>query len=79
MRRFIIGLALLAACAAPSHAQRAQKPDNALSPDERVAKSVADEVDRQYKATLTKTRKDVDTRVDPWSNMRGADASKPKN
>lgn len=77
MRRLIIGFALLAAWAAPSYAQ--QKPDNALSADERVAKSVADEVDRQYKSTLDKTRKaSTETRADPWSNMRGSDVSKTK-
>jgi hypothetical protein len=73
----MIGLAILAAFAGPSHAQ--QKPDSALSDDEKVTKSVADAVDRQYKATLDRTRKEAkETRVDPWSNMRGSDTSKPK-
>jgi hypothetical protein len=73
----MIGLAILAAFAGSSHAQ--QKPDSALSDDEKVTKSVADAVDRQYKATLDRTRKEAkETRVDPWSNMRGSDTSKPK-
>jgi hypothetical protein len=73
----MIGLAILAAFAGPSYAQ--QKPDSALSDDEKVTKSVADAVDRQYKATLERTRKEAkETRVDPWSNMRGSDTSKPK-
>jgi len=77
MRRLMIGLAILAAFAGPSYAQ--QKPDSALSDDEKVTKSVADAVDRQYKATLERTRKEAkETRVDPWSNMRGSDTSKPK-
>jgi len=77
MRRLMIGLAILAAFAGPSFAQ--QKPDSALSDDEKVTKSVADAVDRQYKATLERTRKEAkETRVDPWSNMRGSDTSKPK-
>lgn len=78
MRRFMIGLALLAAWAAPSFAQ--QKPDNALNADERVVKSEADAVDRLYKSTLDRTRSKTaaETRVDPWSNMRGSDASKTK-
>jgi hypothetical protein len=55
MRRFTLGLALLAGfLASPTYAQ--QKPDNALSAEERVAKSAADEIDRQYKNTLNKTR-----------------------
>jgi hypothetical protein len=77
MRRVVIGLAFLAAWAGPSFAQ--QKPDSALSDDEKVTKSVADAVDRQYKATLERTRKEAkETRVDPWSNMRSSDTSKPK-
>lgn len=70
MRRLTIGLALFAAFwAAPSYAQ--QKPVSALSDDEKVAKSVADEIDRQYRATLNKTAKEgTEVRVDPWSNMR---------
>jgi hypothetical protein len=68
----------LAAWAGPSFAQ--QKPDSALSDDEKVTKSVADAVDRQYRATLNRTRKEEakEIRVDPWSNMRGSDTSKPK-
>ena len=78
MRRVALGLALLAGfLAAPAYAQL--KPDNALSAEERIAKSAADEVDRQYKNTLNKTRKEnTEVRVDPWSNMRGTDGSKPK-
>jgi hypothetical protein len=36
-------------------------------------------VDKQYKATLQRTRKDaVVAPSDPWANMRGADDSKTK-
>ena len=77
MRRLMIGLALLASSAVPSFAQ--QKPYNALSADEKVERATADAVDRQYKATLDRTRKEAkEVRVDPWSNMRGSDTSKPK-
>lgn len=77
MRHVIIGVALLAAWAGPALAQ--QKPDNALSDEERVEKSVADSVDRQYRATLDRTRKATEeVRVDPWSNMRGSDLPKTK-
>lgn len=77
MRRLIIGMALLAAWAGPSYAQ--QKPDNALNAEERVEKSTADAVDRQYRATIERTRKaNGEAKADPWSNMRGADTSKTK-
>lgn len=77
MRRLMIGLALLALWAGPSYAQ--QKPDSALNDDEKVAKSIADQVDRQYKATLDKTSKDGgEVRVDPWSNMRSPATSTAK-
>lgn len=81
MRRIIIGLTLLtgalAVWAAPSQAQ--QKPFNALSDEEKAERRTAEVVDRQYKVILDRTRKETgEVRVDPWSNMRGADTSKPK-
>ena len=39
-------------------------------------------VDRQYRATMERTRKDAaETQVDPWANLRGPapDAAKKKN
>ena len=42
-------------------------------------KKDAEDVDRQYKRTLDKTQINTTaTRIDPWSNMRGTDDSKPK-
>ena len=39
----------------------------------------AESIDKQYKSTLQKTNRDVvETRSDPWSNMRGADDPKTK-
>jgi hypothetical protein len=36
-------------------------------------------IDKQYKATLQRTRKDeAATRSDPWATMRGADDPKTK-
>lgn len=78
MQRVIIGLALLAALglsAAPSFAQFSN-PEQ-----EKADKSATDQVDQQYKSTLNKTRNGKATgeaKVDPWSNMRGTEASKPK-
>lgn len=78
MRRFITGLALLAGLAlsaAPAFAQFAN-PDQ-----DKVDKAARDDVDRQYKSTLNKTRKDKTTgeaKVDPWSNIRATEAPNPK-
>ena len=76
MRRCFIVMALLAAFGvsiAPSWAQF-------VTPEgEKVEKSAADQVDRQYKATLDKTRKEVAAPpTDPWSNMRSPTPAKPK-
>ncbi len=80
MRRLIIGTTLLAALAilaGPAHAQR--KPDSALSEEEKARKSVADAVERQYRATLDRTAKPAaEARADPWSNMRDPEPAKPK-
>lgn len=80
MRRLIIGsalLAVLAILAGPADAQR--KPDSALSDEEKAQKSVADAVERQYRATLDRAGKPAaETRADPWSNMRGPEPAKPK-
>jgi len=77
MRRLITGLALLVAMAisAPCFAQF-KNPDQ-----DKVDKATADQVDQQYNAAVSKTRSNKTTgeaKIDPWSNMRGADATKPK-
>ena len=76
MRRLIIVMVLLAASglsAVPSFAQF-------VTPEsEKAEKSATDQIDRQYKATLDKTRKEVAVpQADPWSNMRGPAPAKTK-
>jgi hypothetical protein len=78
MRLFICGLGLLAALAmstVPSFAQFST-PEQ-----EKADKAATDQVDQQYNSALNKTRKDKavgEAKVDPWSNMRGTEAPKPK-
>ena len=70
--------ALMAGClAGPVYAQ---KNENPLKVDEDLKRKDDAEIDRQYKSTLQKTRKDAaETRpVDPWQNIRGAEEPKTK-
>lgn len=75
--RLFIATAALAAClAGPALAQK--KDLTPLQVEEAEKKSAAEKVDRQYKAVIERTRKDAETRADPWANMRGADDAKSK-
>ena len=77
MRKIAIATMFLGLLAGPVYAQ--QKPVSAMSDDEKVKAAAADTIDRQYRSTLDSTRKAAtETRVDPWSNMRGAEAPKAK-
>jgi len=69
----------MAGClAGPVYAQK--KGENPLKIDEDLRRKDDEEIDRQYKSTLQKTRKDAaETRpVDPWQNIRGAEEPKTK-
>jgi len=45
--------------------------------DEDNRKKDAETIDKQYKSTLQKTNREaVETRSDPWQNMRGTDDAK---
>ena len=78
MKRLGIGAILLAMLAGPAFAQQAkEKSPMALEEEQRQRDRV--EVDKRYKATMEKTQQNTTTtRVDPWSNIRGADDSKTK-
>jgi hypothetical protein len=80
MKRLGVGAILLAMLAGPSFAQQPSMEDKDPAGLERdQKKKEREEVDKRYKATLEKTRQDTTTsRVDPWSNIRGADDSKTK-
>lgn len=80
MKRLIIATALLAILAAPAMAQR--KPYSVMSDEEKADYKASEAVDKQYRATLDRTRKDAaETQVDPWANMRGtpSEPAKKKN
>jgi hypothetical protein len=77
--RALIAGALMAGClAGPVYAQK--QKDNPLKIDEDLRRKEGEEIDKQYKSTLQRTRKETtETRsMDPWSNMRGTDDSKTK-
>ena len=67
---------LVGCLAGPAYAQKG----NPLKIDEDQRRKDDEEIDRQYKSTLQKTRKDAaETRpVDPWQNIRGAEEPKTK-
>ncbi|HEY1310188.1 MAG TPA: hypothetical protein VGF02_04495 [Pseudolabrys sp.] len=48
-----------------------------MQKDDELKRKDAETIDKQYKSTLQKTNRDVvETRTDPWQNMRGADDAK---
>lgn len=82
MRRLIIGLALLAGLGIPLAIWAKPAFAQFSNPDQEKADKATDEqVDRQYKSTLNKTRDSKpagEVKFDPWSNMRPAETPKPK-
>ena len=81
MKRLIIATALLAILAAPALAQR--KPYSLMSDEEKANEKVNESVDKQYRNTMDRTRKDgAEAPVDPWANLRATpstDSAKKKN
>jgi hypothetical protein len=82
MKRITIGVVLLAFLAAPLHAQgkKDKKEDNELMRQYEERQKENAEIDKRYQKTLQQTR-GVDAapaKIDPWANMRGTDAGKPK-
>ena len=82
MRSLIVGAAtagFLAGCLAGlAYAQKAPEK-TPMQMDDEIKRKDAEAVDLKYKSTLQKTNRDVvETRTDPWQNMRGADESKAK-
>ena len=81
MRRVTIGVLLLAILAAPAYAQDDKKKDedNPMAAIEANKRRENAELEKQYKRTLRATDAKATPAVnDPWANMRGTDASKPK-
>jgi hypothetical protein len=80
MNRLLAATLMLAFLTGPIYAQ-ASRDDDPIVMQDKNRKKDADEIDKEYKRTLDKTRKasEAAARTDPWSNMRGsADDSKAK-
>ena len=78
MKRIIAATAVLAALTGGGYAQNSNEDDPVML-EQKQKKLEAEAVDKRYKSTLDKTRQNTTaTRVDPWSNIRGADDSKTK-
>ena len=86
MKRITVGLVLLAIFAGMAHAQSKEEQEekkreeaNPLLREYHEQQKRNAAVEQQYQRTLRATdRNAVPARVDPWANMRGSDASKPK-
>jgi hypothetical protein len=83
MRTLLAGAVLAACCAGPVYAQgkSSKGPDSTPMQLEDAAKQRdRDSIDKQYRATLQKTRGATTAARpdDPWQNMRGAEDVKPK-
>jgi len=70
-----IGLAVLAGWSAPALAQ--SREDDPLILEQKAKQKENEELDKRYKSTLQKTRKEMpNERVDPWANMRANEQKK---
>jgi len=83
MKRIAVGLALLAMLAAPVLAQEEESQkdkDNLLLQQWKTKQRENADIEKQYKRTLQQVDKGSTAAAsnDPWANMRGTDASKPK-
>jgi hypothetical protein len=77
MRRATIAVVLLAVFATPVLAQgRGQQQQQRELPEDVQKRKDVEAVDQQYKATLKRTQKEENVRVDPWANMRGPNDGK---
>ncbi len=78
MKRIIAATVVLASLTGVAFAQPSKDDDPIIMQEKQKIKD-AEAIDKRYKSTLDKTRQETTaTRVDPWSNMRGADDSKTK-
>lgn len=80
LRALIVG-ALMAGCLAGSvYAQGKKEAPNPLKVEEDQRRKDGEAIDRDYKSTLQRTRRDAtETRAaDPWQSMRGSEDSKTK-
>ena len=79
LKALFLGAALAASLAGGVYAADEEDEPNGLKKELMERRKDDAAIDRQYKATLQRTRKDaVVAPSDPWSNMRGAEDSKAK-
>lgn len=80
MKRIIAATVVLASLTLTGDVfAQASKDDDPIMMEQKQKKLDAEAIDKRYKSTLDKTRQNTTTtRVDPWSNIRGADDSKVK-
>ena len=79
MKRIIAATIVLASLSGGVFAQASKDDDDPIKMEQKQKKLEAEAIDKRYQSTLEKTRKDTAaTRVDPWSNIRGAEDSKTK-
>jgi hypothetical protein len=78
MRSFIISAVVAGCLAGPAYAE--EKTPKQIEAEQK--KKDAEEIDRQYKATLERVKKNTNTPenrpTDPWQNMRGPSDSSTK-
>jgi len=78
LRALFLGAALAASLAGSAYAEE-EEEKNDLKKELMERRKDDAAIDKQYKATLQRTRKDaVVAPSDPWATMRGADDSKAK-
>jgi hypothetical protein len=77
MRKIVATAFVLGLLGGPVFAQQS-RPDDPIMIQEREKQQQAEALDKQYKRTLDRTRKESDTpvRSDPWANMRGPNDGK---
>jgi len=84
MRSLIVGAVLAGCLAGPAYAQRQQQQQEktGLQIEDEQKKKDAEVIDKQYKATLERVKKNTNTTenrpADPWQNMRGPSDSNTK-
>ena len=81
MKRITFGLVLLAFLAGPVARVHAEDKENPYVKTREMKKKESEESEKQYQRTLDATRAATTkpAQTDPWSNMRGTDASKPNS
>lgn len=79
LRALVLGVAMAASLVSVVYAEEEEEEKNGVKKELMERRKDDAAIDRQYKATLQRTRKDtVVAPSDPWANMRSTDDSKAK-